>query len=732
MTSNDSLYPPSLPGIPADLAKPGFRYRWLVVLLLLALFGFLLIYLALMAGSLYLLVWAVVPPAEVAARFQDSTGALIFFLLVRIGLFFAAAMFFAFLFKGFFKRQPDIPFHYLGITQEQQPELYRFVSLLCQEIGSPLPARIYLNHEVNASVFFATSIWNLVVPPPKHLLIGLGLVKDLTVVEFKALLTHEFGHFSQRSLRLSGYALLVYRVMHNMVHVRDRWDNWMIRGFDTPWLSGFVVPLYMLVEWTRKLLIQMVRVLDWAHRGLRQQMEFNADLVAVSVTGSDAPVQLLLKSDFGQACLDRAAQDLALAGEQHWFTRDLFYHLERAAEWLRAAQNNPDLGRPPAPSADPAQPVQVFQPGQGNAAAMWADHPSHYDREQNAKRRYFPSPRDDRPAWLVFQNPQGLREEVTRRYYQDCLNREVEETPAAPEQVQQFIDDEREALTLDARFRDVYENRYLELEDFDKVLQEAQKEPSPTSEQFACSLRELYADTMPGWVGEHRQRLEEYDVLCNHCTEQGKLDPKGFAFRGKHYPSSVAVTLLPKVQAELEEDRRFLTRFDRSIFTLHYHLAGYQGEQEEFCQRYRFQLKLEQLLRTAWDEKNRVESVLQFLSSRSEVHWQEACDLKEVLTQARENLAAVLQEAGQLTVPALKHVPAGEPLSRLLPPELAVGEAISAEAALDLPIVVSLHQQAALVVDKLTRIQVKGLASILALQEKLVNATNLEVPVAGR
>src|SRR5260370_42519327 len=102
---------------------------------------------------------------------------------------------------------------------------------------------------------------------------------------------------------------------------------------------------------------------------------------------------------------------------------------------------------------------------------------------------------------------------------------------------------------------------------------------------------------MQGWMRDHRQRLDEFELPSGHCTDQGKLDPKGFAFRGKHYPSAVALTLLPKAQGELEEDRRLLPRFDRSVFSLHYHLAGFQGNQEEFCQRYRFHLKLQELRR---------------------------------------------------------------------------------------------------------------------------------------
>jgi DNA modification methylase len=51
MVDRDSLYPPTPAGIPANLAKPGLRYRRQVVLLLLALFLFLVLYAILLAGA---------------------------------------------------------------------------------------------------------------------------------------------------------------------------------------------------------------------------------------------------------------------------------------------------------------------------------------------------------------------------------------------------------------------------------------------------------------------------------------------------------------------------------------------------------------------------------------------------------------------------------------------------------------------------------------------------------
>src|SRR5262249_30311598 len=214
-------------GIPADLAKPGLRYRLQIGLVLLALVPFLLLYLALLAGALGLMLWAVWPQGE-----REVSP--IVLAVARIIVLALALMLFAFLLKGFFKRGQEETSRFLEITEAEQPELFQSMRSVCKEIGCRMPARVYLNHEVNAAVLYPTSILNLIVPPRKDLLIGLGLVNGLNLVEFKALLAHEFGHFSQRTLRLDGYVWEAYQVIDNMVNARDRWDNWMIRRLDMP------------------------------------------------------------------------------------------------------------------------------------------------------------------------------------------------------------------------------------------------------------------------------------------------------------------------------------------------------------------------------------------------------------------------------------------------------------------------------------------------------------------
>jgi hypothetical protein len=486
--------------------------------------------------------------------------------------------------------------------------------------------------------------------------------------------------------------------------------------------------LYGLAELTRWLLKSAFRVLNVAHLSLRRQMEFNADLVAVSVAGSDAPVHCLFKCDFSQACLQQSVNDLALATEHGLYTRDLFFHQERAGNWLRAAAKNPDLGRLPELSADASHAATVFKPDDTSPLAMWTDHPSPYDRERNAKERYFPSPHDDHPAGLLFRNADAVREHVTQRYYSSCLNRN--ESLADPESVQAFIDEEHAEAAFDPRYQGIYDKRLLELANFDQLVREVSTKAPPSSDEISQSLRNLYPAKLQSWVSEHRRRQDEFDMLNNVCTGRTQMD--SFEFRGRHYPSDEAQVRLSEVHAELEADRRYLERFDQSVFTLYHHLAEQQGRQEEFAQRYRFHLELQQLFQLAWDHQAQAEEVLQFLASGQQVQWEQVSAVEETLAHVHGRVSEVYRQAGRLLLPPLKRLQAGEPLARLLPdrPDLPNLRSAQSMTDLDLDPLTAFHNRLAKMVDQLNRIHVKSLAGILNLQEEFANQWRQRAEVA--
>lgn len=78
----------------------------------------------------------------------------------------------------------------MEITEGEHPLLFSFIRQLCAETKAPLPHKVYANREINACVFYNSTILSLFLPVKKNLLIGLGLVNSVNLSEFKAVLAH--------------------------------------------------------------------------------------------------------------------------------------------------------------------------------------------------------------------------------------------------------------------------------------------------------------------------------------------------------------------------------------------------------------------------------------------------------------------------------------------------------------------------------------------------------------
>src|SRR5262249_31671925 len=190
--------------------------------------------------------------------------------------------------KGLFKHQRVDRSLYVEVKENDQPELFGFIRQLARDTQAPFPRRIYLSPEVNAAVFYDSSLLSLVLPVRKNLLIGLGLVNSLPLVELKAVLAHEFGHFSQSSMKVGSYVYMANRIIADMVYGRDKWDEVLAQWRALDLRIGIFGWALSAVVWAlRAVLGGVFRLINFTHLALSRQMELNADLVAVSVTGSD-------------------------------------------------------------------------------------------------------------------------------------------------------------------------------------------------------------------------------------------------------------------------------------------------------------------------------------------------------------------------------------------------------------------------------------------------------------
>jgi hypothetical protein len=574
---------------------------------------------------------------------------------------------------------------------------------------------------VNAAVFSRHhTLLSLVVPPRKDLLIGLGLVNVVNLSEFKAVLAHEFGHFSQDSTLLAPYVYRARAILGELAYGRD----WFDEAVDRLCRSGSVLalvgwPVWGVVSAYRMALEAVFYGLTFADRALSREMELHADRVAVSVAGSDAIVRALCRLDFATQALDQAADELRAAADHRLYSRDLFAHHLRAADHLRRLRQDPRLGLPPPLNGAPG--VDVFAPGDDGVPPMWATHPSNFDRERGAKEPYLPCPLDERSPWELFDGQEALRERLTHCFYRAAFGlRDLELT--GPDAVQAFIDAEHAETTYDPRYRGLYDNRYVDPGGLHEHKRDAEQRPWQPA-----TLREAHAALLAGGfarrMAAHHARREEYNVLADLQRRGGEPAAAEVEFRGRDYELGDVGRLLRKVDRELEDDYRKLAEVDARVFRTHYQMAVELGREvaRELWARYEFHLEAQKIGRSLGRHRERVEEGLAYLFEQPHQRVP-AEDFQEALgrlRQAHRALSKGLQAAERMKVPELKHVAAGQALADFLLERRPVREPFPDAGALSAGWIRKFMGQLSEAQERLRRIHFKSLGGILALQERI-------------
>lgn len=532
--------------IPADLTKPSAAYKSRAWLAMISLLLFMVIYLALaiwFGWTAYRLF------AEQNFTFNDGVvGVCVGFLAV-------------FMLKAIFFIQRTNLSDTLEVTEQSHPQLFAFLYRLADQAGAPRPKRVYLSARVNAMVFYDLSIVNLLFPSHKNLEIGLGLVNALTVSEMKAVLAHEFGHFSQRSMAIGIWVYIAQQIAAQIIAKRDALDSLLRIISNIHIYVAWIGWLLSLIVWSiRSLLDSVFRLVLLAQRSLSRQMEFHADLVAVSMTGSDELIHALYKLQAADEAWARAATFANAELRKGHAIQDIFDVQQRLIDKIAFITDEPDYGKAPALPSEHRALHRVFKNYFVQSPKMWASHPSNVDREENAKRHYLPSNHDDRSAWLLFEQSEVLRAQVTSQ----LLGKPND--VAAKEVTENALDESYALLQFDPRYRGTYLNRSLTRhalntsELYDAVLQHA---------DIKTVLAELYPLELKDQLKNLRSLEDELTNLQIIRDDIYRTNTGKIIFRGKEISRRELAVAIQQVHMELEQVKDKILAHDRQCRTAH-------------------------------------------------------------------------------------------------------------------------------------------------------------------
>jgi Zn-dependent protease with chaperone function len=177
------------------------------------------------------------------------------------------------------------------VTRQEQPLLYQLAEKLAHAVNAPVPTKIAIDMEVNASASFRRGVRSL-FGNDLVLTVGLPLVGGLNLTQLAGVLAHEFGHFSQSFAMRFGYIISTLNEWFaRVVYERDAWDMKLEEIYQRPGSAYvlLIVSVSRLLVWLSRWLLRVLMVLGQGVSSfLSRQMEYNADEHQAWLTGSEA------------------------------------------------------------------------------------------------------------------------------------------------------------------------------------------------------------------------------------------------------------------------------------------------------------------------------------------------------------------------------------------------------------------------------------------------------------
>ena len=604
---------------------PSYQFR--AFLAILAIILFFVLYAALVTALGFLLYGAIMYPMQSINKLT---------ILVKIGAVAGAAMLFAFTLKFIFKLKNHKPANRIKLKPNEHPELWKFINQICQETGAPKPKSIYVDPDVNAYVSY-TNIWlSLFLPVKKDLTIGLGLVSCLNLSEFKAVISHEFGHFAQSSMKIGSYINSANTIIHDMIFSRDKWDEtldqWRASDIRLSAAAWVITPIIWLIRQALNLFYQFLNIM---YSSLSREMEFNADKVAVSTSGSDAIISALWKLDPGVTSWNGTVNHAYLATQKNLFVKNLYVNnslsLDRSADEIQTAidslPNHTHGGK------------QYFSTSENSKVSMYASHPPNDQREASAKFPYVACQEDKRSPWVLFGEKEKLQEEMTLLVYDQYLGKQPKEF-ISPNALEDFIEAETAHKNLAAEYLNTFENRFFHIPE-QKEIRTIQESISDNKEQYLNKLKEQLA-TLMAPIQEMESLMAKAQQIAQGTTKETSFSFKGKVYNKKQLEEGYNVLLS-------ERENHFNNSFKEwdSQFVA-FHLLQAQGTNRENLLNHLLQqhASITHFYRTVSVAKNSIFSQLHELQNRGEVMDTDVIALAGQVNRTYTSLNDPLQQLG--------------------------------------------------------------------------------------
>lgn len=545
------------------------KYRSRAIRTIFAIIFFIIVYLFTLILS-FTLVAAIFYSSILLLQFVEHNRSSIYIIILFVLIVFVAIILLVFILMFFFRKFTVDRSGWVEIFKDEQPKLFEIIESISKEIETNFPQKVYLGSGVEAMVFYDSNFRNLFFPSKENLMIGLGLVNSMNESELKAILAHEFGHFTQKSLNVYSYVYIENQIIYKMLIDEEFYQTLLHKFLVIGRFYWIVIYYSRAIRW---ILRKAYEVVSKSYMALSREMEFHADEVSAKVSGSIPAVSALLRT--------------GLAGDSFNYLWQFYYN--HISENIKADNLYPQHSfvinqiaerygvqfRNGLPQIR-KETIARFNRSKLIIENQWASHPSVNDRVKKLEELNVDSIICNDSAWNFFINKEDIQKEVTNKLFR---NWQFSESPTNLS-IEEFIlkySDELENHSFNKMYNYFYDNRGISSFEIESVIEKVDTD-------IFNHFSEVYSDANVNLIYQFNGL--DYDLKTIESISKGEWKIESFEYDGIKYNTKESSQLLDKLIKQHETLHKLVSELDIKIFKFFFNLSKLVGRNSELVNYY--------------------------------------------------------------------------------------------------------------------------------------------------
>lgn len=544
---NQFIYPPSPENVDFSKLEPSAAFKKNVGKVVFSIILFFATYVLLIVLSLALAAACV---AGCVAIISISPGVLT--IMLGLGLLGLGIAVFIFLIKFIFAQTKVDHSNKIEVTKESEPKLFRFIEKLTGETKTPFPKKIFISADVNASVSYNSSFWSMFLPVRKNLEIGLGLVNSINASEFKAVMAHEFGHFSQRSMKLGSFTYNVNMVIYNMLYNNNSYNNFLSSWSNVSgYFAIFASITAGIANGIRSILNEMYKLINKNYLALSREMEFHADAIAASVSGGNNLVSSLNRLELSASCYNSTLEHADRWLKEKKYSANLFPHQLMLLQSL-AGDHKLELqnGLPQVSS----QFLDSFSRARVNFKNQWASHPTLQERTEHLNSLHLTVAPVEESAWIYFSDPVAIQQQLTDIVYGEAKRGDLSEE--SQDYFSGWFNGDKNDNLLPDIYQGFYDRHLLSAKDWDIEALSAGQSTKNFEEIFSKENAQI----------QQAIDFDRSDLETLRHIQSKAIDVKSFDFDGEKIDSKEVEQVIETLNKQIEAKTTELNDLQKEAF----------------------------------------------------------------------------------------------------------------------------------------------------------------------